>query len=122
MPNTSRYTVVVDNLSSTTRTADLDYEFKYCGKIRDIVRDAKARCALIEFHRAADADYAYRKMHGMVLHGRQLRVEFATKSDFKFFGWKWMEGSPSPPPSSSRGRVISRSVSRSRSRSRSASY
>ncbi len=52
--------------------------------------------------RSADADYAYRKLHGILLHGRELKVEFAillhgrelkvefaTRSDFKFFGWKW---------------------------------
>jgi RNA recognition motif-containing protein len=52
---------------------------------------------LIEFEKAADADYAWRKYDGLRLHGRDLKIEWATPSDFKFFGWKWTEAhSPSP--------------------------
>lgn len=49
MKEFSRYVVVVDNLSGNTPTKDIEYEFSYAGKIRDIARDYKARCALIEY-------------------------------------------------------------------------
>mmetsp|Transcript_10330 Transcript_10330/g.25682 ORF Transcript_10330/g.25682 Transcript_10330/m.25682 type:complete len:83 (+) Transcript_10330:334-582(+) len=58
-------------------------------------------------------------MDGITLHGRKLKVEWATKEDFKFFGWKWTEGNPSPSPK--RGRSPSRSPSRSPERDRSRS-
>lgn len=47
----SKYVLVVDNISGATRTKDLDYEFSYFGKIRDVVRDPKLRVALVEFDR-----------------------------------------------------------------------
>eukprot|EP00878_Enallax_costatus_P006340 GHUV01006648.1.p1 GENE.GHUV01006648.1~~GHUV01006648.1.p1 ORF type:complete len:130 (+),score=13.12 GHUV01006648.1:672-1061(+) len=49
----SRYVLVVDNLSSATPTKEVAYEFEAAGKIRDIARDYKARCAIIEFDRYA---------------------------------------------------------------------
>jgi hypothetical protein len=33
--------------------------------------------------RAADAEYAWKKLDGLILHGRKLRVEWATPADFK---------------------------------------
>jgi hypothetical protein len=45
----SRYVVVVDNLSSSTPTKDIEYEFGFAGRIRDLARDYKARCALVEY-------------------------------------------------------------------------
>jgi hypothetical protein len=47
----SRYVVVVDNLSSSTPTKDIEYEFGFAGRIRDLARDYKARCALVEYER-----------------------------------------------------------------------
>jgi len=47
----SRYVLVVDNLSSETRSKDVAYEFEAAGHVRDIARDHKARCALVEFDR-----------------------------------------------------------------------
>lgn len=47
----SRYVLVVDNLSSETRSKDIAYEFEAAGPVRDIARDYKARCALVEFGR-----------------------------------------------------------------------
>mmetsp|Transcript_9219 Transcript_9219/g.24793 ORF Transcript_9219/g.24793 Transcript_9219/m.24793 type:complete len:91 (+) Transcript_9219:463-735(+) len=53
------------------------------------------------------------------MNGRKMKVEWATKADFKLMGWKWYEYTPSPPPK--RGRSPARSASRSRSRTPSAS-
>ena len=39
--------------------------------------------------RASDAEYAWRKLNDITLHGRRIKVEWATRSDFKLFGWKW---------------------------------
>jgi hypothetical protein len=51
----SRYCIVVDNLSGSTRTDDVEYEASYFGKIRDLARDHRARCAIIEFDRCGQA-------------------------------------------------------------------
>lgn len=51
MKEYSRYVIVVDNLSSNTPTKDIEYEFGYAGRIRDLARDYKARCALVEYER-----------------------------------------------------------------------
>jgi hypothetical protein len=53
MKEYSRYVIVVDNLSSNTPTKDIEYEFGYAGRIRDLARDYKARCALVEYERYA---------------------------------------------------------------------
>lgn len=53
MKEYSRFVVVVDNLSSSTPTKDIEYEFGYAGRIRDIARDYKARCALVEYESLA---------------------------------------------------------------------
>ncbi|PNH00038.1 hypothetical protein TSOC_014159, partial [Tetrabaena socialis] len=62
MPKTSRYALVVDNISSTTPVRDIEKEFAYYGRIRDIVKDGKHRLALLEFERSSDAQAAWRKM------------------------------------------------------------
>lgn len=51
MKEYSRYVLVVDNLSSNTPTRDIEYEFGYAGKVREVSRDYKARCALVEYYR-----------------------------------------------------------------------
>ena len=51
MKEYSRYVLVVDNLSSNTPTKDIQYEFGYAGHVRDVARDYKARCALVEYER-----------------------------------------------------------------------
>jgi len=48
---TSRYTVVIDNLSSSTRSKDIRYECERAGKVLEVVRDPKHRAALVEFDR-----------------------------------------------------------------------
>lgn len=108
MKEYSRFVVVVDNLSSSTPTKDIEYEFGYAGRIRDIARDYKARCALVEFERSADAKYAWQKMDGFRMDGRRWKVDWASYEDFKMFGWKWFEGRA---PSPYRGRSRSRSRS-----------
>eukprot|EP00878_Enallax_costatus_P003127 GHUV01003326.1.p1 GENE.GHUV01003326.1~~GHUV01003326.1.p1 ORF type:complete len:153 (+),score=23.71 GHUV01003326.1:672-1130(+) len=105
----SRYVLVVDNLSSATPTKEVAYEFEAAGKIRDIARDYKARCAIIEFDRSSDAKWAWDKMDGFRMDGRRWKVDWASRDDFDLFGWKWFEGGRSPSP-----RVRGRSVSRSR--------
>jgi len=49
MPRKSKYTVVVDNLSSITRSKDIKKEMEYAGKVLQVERDLKSRCALVEF-------------------------------------------------------------------------
>ncbi|KAG2425839.1 hypothetical protein HXX76_013463 [Chlamydomonas incerta] len=129
MPRSSRYAVVVDNISSNTPVRDIEREFAFFGRIRDCVKDGKHRLALIEFEKSQDATAAWRKMDGFRMDGRQWRVEYATREDFRFFGWKWFEHSPSPPRYRSRSRSprgrspsrspVRRSPSRSPARSRS---
>lgn len=36
---------------------------------------------------------------GIKVYGRRWKVDWATREDFKFFGWKWFEGSPARSPS-----------------------
>ncbi|KXZ51699.1 hypothetical protein GPECTOR_11g149 [Gonium pectorale] len=82
MPKTSRYALIVDNISSSTPVREIE---------------------------SYDAQAAWRKMDGVRMDGRTWKVDWATREDFRFFGWKWFEYSPSP--------VRSRSLSRGRSRS-----
>lgn len=59
-----------------------------------------------------DAEYAWRKMDGLTMDGRKWKVDWANKSDFKFFDWKWTEGDDysSPAPKDTRdGDAYSRS-------------
>jgi hypothetical protein len=55
----SRYVLIIDNLSSVTNSRDIAKEMERCGYIRDVERDAKHRCALVEFERYA----AWPRMH-----------------------------------------------------------
>jgi len=77
------------------------------------VRDEKERTALVEFKHSADAEYAWRKMDGHKMDGRAWKIDYATPSDFKFFGWKWTEGGLDDEKQTSSYRT--RSVSPSRS-------
>jgi len=43
-------------------------------------------------NRADDADWAWRKMDGLRVDGREWKVEWATPADFKFFDKEWTEG------------------------------
>eukprot|EP00899_Mesostigma_viride_P002731 jgi/Mesvir1/12459/Mv00613-RA.1 len=113
----SKYTLYVSNISSLTRTKDLDYEFGRFGSIRDLEVDRDLRAALIMFKRADDASYAWRKMDNYSMDGRRWIVDYANKRDFKDFGWKWTEAEDSPSRSRSRSRSPTRSPSRSPSRS-----
>mmetsp|Transcript_7863 Transcript_7863/g.19999 ORF Transcript_7863/g.19999 Transcript_7863/m.19999 type:complete len:161 (-) Transcript_7863:178-660(-) len=89
----SKYVLYVSNLSSDTRTKEVRYEFeKRAGKVYQCERDYKSRCALVEFDRASDASYAWRKMDGFFMDGREWKVDYAIPEDFKEFGWKWTEG------------------------------
>ncbi|GIL59490.1 hypothetical protein Vafri_14172 [Volvox africanus] len=55
-------------------------------------KDDRKRTAVVEFCRTSDADYAYRKAHGVRMDGRRWDVRWATREDFRDFGWKWTEG------------------------------
>lgn len=93
----SRYVLVVDNLSSSTPSSDIEYEFESAGKVLHVSRDYKARCALVEFDRSSDAKWAWDKMDGFKMDGRRWKVDWASRADFDLFGWRWTEGrSPSP--------------------------
>jgi hypothetical protein len=50
-------------LYSWTPPLGCRYEFKYAGKIRDLMRDSKARCALIEYDRQVFIWNASRQLH-----------------------------------------------------------
>lgn len=105
MSQKSKYTIVIDGLSSYTRSRDIKYEAERFGKVEAVERDARARCALVEFTSSRDADRAWEKMDGLRLDGARWKVDWATRKDFSFFGWKWTEGgydrsrSPSHSPS-----------------------
>lgn len=89
----SRYTLLVDNVSSATPKKDLIREMeRIAGPVIAASKDDRQRCALVEFKRASDADYAYRKAHGVKMDGRAWKVSYATRADFRDFDWKWTEG------------------------------
>jgi arginine/serine-rich splicing factor 2 len=111
MPVKSRYTLLVEGLSSATRSGDLKKAFESCGTVYEVERDSRSRSALVEMKRSDDAEYAWKKMEGYRMDGRKWRVDYATKDDYKFFGWKWTEGGD-------KDRSPSRSASRSPSPSR----
>ncbi|KAF8065704.1 hypothetical protein HT031_002764 [Scenedesmus sp. PABB004] len=105
----SRLVLVVDNVSGSTPTSDIKYEFSAAGHVSHVARDYDARCALVEFDRSSDAKWAWDKLDGFKMDGRRWKVDWASTADFEMFGWKWNEGrSPSP----ARGRSHSRSRSR----------
>ena len=48
----SRYTIYVDNLSSSTRSRDIREECeRVAGKVLEVVRDPRSRSAIVEFDR-----------------------------------------------------------------------
>lgn len=112
----SRYTLVVDNISSLTRSKDLRKEMEYFGPVYEVEIDRRTRCGLVEFRRSGDASEAWSKMDRFMMDGRRWKVDWATRQDFKLFKWKWTESSSgrspsrSPSPSPSRGRSRSRSA------------
>ncbi|DBA73005.1 TPA: hypothetical protein ACH3X2_009949 [Trebouxia sp. C0005] len=99
MPVKSRYVLLLEGLSSVTRSGDIKHEFEACGTVKEVERDAKSRSALIEMKRSSDAEYAWKKMDGLRIDGKKWKVEYAIRDDFKYFGWKWTEGGDSPTPS-----------------------
>eukprot|EP00887_Chlorella_sp_A99_P006537 scaffold3.g6537.t1 len=111
----SHYILMVDDLAPQTRSSDLKSEFGRHGPILSVERDARYRCALVEFKSSRDAQEAWERMEGFRFDGRRLRVDWATRKDLDFFGWKWTESTPSPKRG--RGRSRSRSASPSPSRS-----
>lgn len=54
---------------------------------------------LVYVCRSDDAEYAWRKADGTSMDGRQWRVDWATKKDIEFMGWKWTEGDDDQSPS-----------------------
>ncbi|EFJ41350.1 hypothetical protein VOLCADRAFT_107746 [Volvox carteri f. nagariensis] len=89
----SRYTLFVENVSSMTPKKDLVREMeRIAGTVLAAAKDDRKRTALVEFRRTSDADYAYRKAHGVRMDGRRWEVRWASRDDFRDFGWKWTEG------------------------------
>ncbi|GLC42183.1 hypothetical protein PLESTB_000639700 [Pleodorina starrii] len=89
----SRYTLLVDNVSSMTPKKDLIREMeRIAGTVMAAAKDDRKHTALVEFRRTSDADYAHRKAHGVRMDGRRWEVRWATREDFRDFGWKWTEG------------------------------
>lgn len=43
---------------------------------------------------------------GVSIDGRRIKVDWATRKDFEFFGWKWTENAPSRSPSRSPSRCV----------------
>ncbi|EFN53242.1 hypothetical protein CHLNCDRAFT_137149 [Chlorella variabilis] len=105
MSSKSRYTLIIDSLSSVTRSRDIKYESERFGKVLCVERDARARCALVEFQSSRDAQRAWEKLDGLRLDGCRWKVDWAVRKDFDFFGWKWTEG-PSRSPSRSPSRPV----------------
>jgi hypothetical protein len=50
MPKSSD-TLLVENLSSQTRSSDIKYEMKRYGRVIDVERDIRERIALVKFSR-----------------------------------------------------------------------
>ncbi|KAK9908135.1 hypothetical protein WJX75_003185 [Coccomyxa subellipsoidea] len=103
----SKYVLYVENLSSATRSSDVKREFEHAGPVYEVERDYKTRSALVEMRKSADAEYAWKKMDGLSVDGRKIKIDYATKEDFKFFGWKVPEDMYTPSPSRSRSPVRS---------------
>jgi len=47
----SKYVIFVDNISSATPSRDVEREARFYGRVRDLEKDHKLRCALIEYDR-----------------------------------------------------------------------
>ncbi|CAL5229604.1 g12964 [Coccomyxa viridis] len=103
----SEYILFIENLSSATRSSDVKKECQYYGDIYEVERDYPSHSALVEFRRAKDAQYAWRKMEGVSIDGRRWKVDYARKEDLKFFGWKVPSDLCTPSPSRSRSPVRS---------------
>ena len=83
----SRYTLIIEGLSSSTRSKDIRYTAEKYGTVRQVERDVRERCALVEFKHSRDAEDAYDGLEGKEVDGRAWRVDFATGKDLRFFGW-----------------------------------
>lgn len=103
----SEYILYISNLSSSTRSSDVKKECQYYGDIYEVERDYPSKSALVEFRRAKDTQYAWRKMDGVSIDGRRWKVDYATKKDLKFFNWKVPSDMYTPSPSRSRSPVRS---------------
>jgi len=47
----SRYTLIVEGLSSMTRSADIKRKMEAYGDVKEVERDVRERCALVRFKR-----------------------------------------------------------------------
>ena len=47
----SKYVLVVEGLSSVTRSSDIKKEMQRYGRVLDVERDIRERCALVQFQR-----------------------------------------------------------------------
>ncbi|KAK9832618.1 hypothetical protein WJX81_003961 [Elliptochloris bilobata] len=88
MVRKSKYVLYIENISSATRSVHVKKELEYAGPVLEVERDYKSRSALVEMKSADDATYAWRKMDGVQVDGRKWKIDYATRADFKFFGWK----------------------------------
>lgn len=51
MPAKSHFVLIIENLSSYTRSSDIKKEMSRYGKVLDVERDVNSRCALVDFKR-----------------------------------------------------------------------
>lgn len=99
MPRKSDYTLYIENLSRNTRSRDIRNVMEKYGPVIEVERDIKHRVALVEFESSRDAKDAWKRLDRYEFDGRVWRVHHADVEDFKFFGWRWTEGSRSPSQS-----------------------
>ncbi|GBF94133.1 hypothetical protein Rsub_07120 [Raphidocelis subcapitata] len=93
----SRYTLFIDNLSSATRSGDVRKEAERAGKVLEVIRDPK--------HKSDDAAWAWEKLDGVKMDGRNWRVDWATPTDFDK---RWTESASASKRARSRSRTPSR--------------
>eukprot|EP00891_Asterochloris_glomerata_P005871 jgi/Astpho2/5871/Aster-02372 len=78
----SKYCVLIEGLSSVTRSADIKRKFEdMAGPVMEVERHAPSRSALVEMKHSADAEYAYRKLDQLKVDGRRWTVDWANQSD-----------------------------------------
>ncbi|KAL4551797.1 hypothetical protein Ndes2526B_g06060 [Nannochloris sp. 'desiccata'] len=74
MPKSSD-TLLIENLSSQTRSSDIKHEMNRYGRVIDVERDIREKIALCKFKKSGDAKYAWRKADGTKMDGKSWRVD-----------------------------------------------
>lgn len=95
----SRYVLLIENLSSSTRSRDIRAECERHGKVVKVERDLRERCAVVDYAHSGDAADAYDALDRVVVDGREWEVHWARAKDLKWFGWPTEEFDEEPASS-----------------------